>query len=124
MLRAGKKAMKEEDKSSSDPDFAAPGDPRAPRYKDEIKYKPEQPKTEMPKNPPMPPRRPPNLEEKAVSKAQQKFMAMVLAKKRGEMKNASPEVEKAAAGMSEKSARDYAKTKHKGLPEKKDSEND
>jgi hypothetical protein len=58
-----KKEMSEQDRSSSDPDFAAPGDPRAPKYKDEIKYKPEQPKTEMPKNPPMPPRRPPNLEE-------------------------------------------------------------
>ena len=63
MLRAGKKAMKEEDKSSSDPDFAAPRAAGAPKYKDEIEYKPEQPKTEMPKNPPMPPRRPPNLEE-------------------------------------------------------------
>lgn len=115
--------MKEEDKSSSDPDMAAPADPRAPKYKDEIKYK-EEPKASMPKNPPMPPKRPANLEEKAVSKAQQKFMAMVLAKKRGKMDNASPEVEKAAESMSTKSARDFAKTKHKGLPEKKDSEND
>lgn len=124
MLRAGKKApMKEEDKSSSDPDMAAPADPRAPKYKDEIKYKDDS-KSTMPKNPPMPPRRPANLEEKAVSKAQQKFMAMVLAKKRGKMDNASPEVEKAAESMSTKSARDFAKTKHKGLPEKKDSEND
>lgn len=124
MLRAGKKAsMKEEDKSSSDPDMAAPADPRAPKYKDEIKYK-EEPKASMPKNPPMPSKRPANLEEKAVSKAQQKFMAMVLAKKRGKMDNASPEVEKAAESMSTKSARDFAKTKHKGLPEKKDSEND
>lgn len=59
-----------------------------------------------------------NLEEKAVSKAQQKFMAMVYAKKKGEMKDASPEVEKAAKSMTKKEARDFAKTKHKGLPEK------
>ena len=62
LLRAKKGTMKEEDKSSSDPDFAAPRDPRAPKYKDEIEYK-EEPKATMPKNPPMPPRRPPNLEE-------------------------------------------------------------
>ena len=47
------KAIKEEDKSSSDPDMAAPKDPRSPKYKDEIESK-----TEMPKNPPMPPKRP------------------------------------------------------------------
>jgi len=62
ILRA-KKEMSEQDRSSSDPDFAAPRAAGAPKYKDEIEYKPEQPKTEMPKNPPMPPRRPPNLEE-------------------------------------------------------------
>jgi hypothetical protein len=62
LLRA-KKEMSEQDRSSSDPDFAAPRAAGAPKYKDEIEYKPEQPKTEMPKNPPMPPRRPPNLEE-------------------------------------------------------------
>ena len=33
------------------------------------------------------------IAEKAVSKAQQKFMGMVYAKKKGEMKDASPEVE-------------------------------
>jgi hypothetical protein len=62
LLRA-KKEMSEQDRSSSHPDFAAPRAAGAPKYKDEIEYKPEQPKTEMPKNPPMPPRRPPNLEE-------------------------------------------------------------
>jgi len=56
--------------------------------------------------------------EKAVSKAQQKFMGMVHAAKKGE-KAASPEVAKAAKGMSKKSAEDFASTKHKGLPEKK-----
>ena len=62
------------------------------------------------------------LDEKALSKQQQKFMGMVYAVKKGEMKAPSPEVAKAAAGMSEKSARDYAKTKHKGLPQRKNVE--
>jgi len=54
--------------------------------------------------------------EKAKSKAQQKFMGMVYAAKKGEPA-ASPEVAKAAKGMSKKSAKDYASTKHKGKPE-------
>ncbi len=58
------------------------------------------------------------VSEKAVSKAQQKFMGMVHAAKKGE-KPASKEVAKAAKGMSKKSAEDFASTKHKGLPEKK-----
>jgi len=58
--------------------------------------------------------------EKAVSKAQQKFMGMVYAAKKGEMP-ASPEVAKAAAGMSKKEAKKFATTSHKGLPEKKTS---
>ena len=60
----------------------------------------------------------PVLTEKAKSKAQQRFMGMVYAAKKGE-KAASPEVAKAAEGMSKKEAKKYAKTKHKGLPEKK-----
>jgi predicted RNA-binding Zn-ribbon protein involved in translation (DUF1610 family) len=52
----------------------------------------------------------------AKSKAQQKFMGMVYAAKKGE-EPASPEVAKAAEGMSKKSARKFAKTKHKDLPE-------
>ena len=58
------------------------------------------------------------LDEKALSKKQQKLMGMVYAAKKGE-KPASPEVAKAAAEMTKKAARDFAKTKHKGLPEKK-----
>jgi hypothetical protein len=58
--------------------------------------------------------------EKAVSKSQQKFMGMVYAAKKGEMP-ASPEVAKAAAGMSKKEAKKFATTSHKGLPEKKTS---
>jgi len=50
------------------------------------------------------------------SKAQQKFMGMVYAAKKGD-EPASPEVAKAAEGMSKKSAKKFAKTKRKGLPE-------
>ena len=53
----------------------------------------------------------------AKSKAQQRFMGMVHAAKKGE-KPASPEVAKAAKGMTKKSTRKFAATKHKGLPEK------
>lgn len=60
------------------------------------------------------------LEEKAVSVAQQKLMAMALAYKRGEMDDASDEVKKIADSMSEKDLEDFAKTKHKGLPDKVD----
>lgn len=57
------------------------------------------------------------IAEKAVSKAQQKFMGMVHAAHKGEPA-ASPEVAKAAKGMSKKDAEDFASTKHKGLPDK------
>ncbi len=57
------------------------------------------------------------IAEKAVSKAQQKFMGMVHATKKGEPA-ASPEVAKAAKGMTGKEAEKFASTKHKGLPEK------
>ncbi len=50
------------------------------------------------------------------SQAQQKFMAMVHADKKGELKHASPEVQKAANSMSDKSAKDFASTSRKGLP--------
>ena len=56
------------------------------------------------------------VNEKAVSKAQQKFMGMVYAAKKGE-KPASPEVAKVAKGMTKKAAHDYAATKHKGKPD-------
>jgi hypothetical protein len=44
---------------------------------------------------------------------------MVHATKKGEMKGGSKEVKKAAASMTGKEAKDFASTKHKGLPEKK-----
>ena len=60
------------------------------------------------------------LEEKAVSQAQQKMMGMALAYKRGEMDDASPEVKKMADSMTMKELEDFASTKHKGLPMKKE----
>jgi hypothetical protein len=58
----------------------------------------------------------------AVSKAQQKFMGMVHAAQRGDMENPSPEVKKAADSMSDKDAKDFASTSHKGLPDKKEEQ--
>ena len=52
----------------------------------------------------------------AVSKAQQRFMGMVHAAQKGE-EPASPEVAKAADSMKKKDAKDFASTKHKGLPD-------
>jgi hypothetical protein len=57
------------------------------------------------------------LDEKAVSKAQQRFMGMVHAAQKGE-KAASPKIAKVAKSMGKKDAKDFAKTKHKGLPNK------
>ena len=57
--------------------------------------------------------------EKAVSKQQQKFMGMAHAMQKGErVKGASAELKAAAKGMSKKDAKDFASTKHKGLPKK------
>jgi hypothetical protein len=58
------------------------------------------------------------LNEKAVSKKQQRFFGMVRAAQKGEGA-ASPEVAQVAADISKKDAKDFASTKHKGLPEKK-----
>ena len=52
----------------------------------------------------------------AQSKAQQRFMGMVHAVQKGDMEAPSKEVEKAADSMSKKDAKDFASTKHKGLP--------
>jgi hypothetical protein len=53
----------------------------------------------------------------AQSKAQQRFMGMVHAAQKGDMENPSPEVSKAADSMSDKDAKDFASTSHKGLPD-------
>lgn len=54
----------------------------------------------------------------AKSEAQQRFMGMALAAKRGKG-HFSKKVMEAAESMSEKQLKDFAKTKHDGLPEKK-----
>lgn len=54
----------------------------------------------------------------AKSKKQRRFMAMVEQTKKGKLKGASPNVKKAAKSMTIKQARDFAKTKEKGLPTK------
>ena len=59
----------------------------------------------------------------AKSKAQQRFFGMVRAAQKGEGAS-SPEVEKVAGEISDKDAKKFAKTKHKGLPEKKLAEGD
>jgi len=57
------------------------------------------------------------IAEKAVSKSQQKFMGMVHAAQKGG-KPASKEIAKVAKDMGKKDAKDFASTKHKGLPDK------
>jgi hypothetical protein len=52
----------------------------------------------------------------AVSKAQQRFMGMVHAADKGETP-ASPEVAKVSADMKDADAKDFASTKHDGLPD-------
>ena len=61
----------------------------------------------------------------SVSKAQQKFMGIVHAYKKGEIpaSKVSKAVKDAAKSMKKKSAKDFASTKHKGLPSKVRSEN-
>jgi hypothetical protein len=63
------------------------------------------------------------IAEKAVSKKQQRFMGMVHSAQKGE-KPASRAVGKVANTMKPKDTADFAKTKHKGLPEKKKKEVD
>ena len=63
------------------------------------------------------------IQEKAVSKQQQKFFGLVRAIQKGEASGA-PEAEKAAQDMSKKDVKDFASTKHKGLPKKVQSESD
>ena len=60
------------------------------------------------------------LNEKSVSKSQQRFFGMVRkAQKEGEKKTTSPEVARVASSIKMKDAKKFASTKHKGLPEKK-----
>lgn len=58
------------------------------------------------------------VEEKAVSKAQQKFFGMAHAMQKGaKIKGASKELKDVAKSMSKGDVKDFAKTKHKGLPQ-------
>jgi hypothetical protein len=59
-----------------------------------------------------------NINEKAVSKSQQRFMGMVHAAQQGKLKKPSKAVKKAAKSMSPQSAKDFASTSTKGLPNK------
>jgi hypothetical protein len=62
------------------------------------------------------------LQEKAESQQKQKLFGLALSVKRGQTprSEASAEVLKIVDSMSEKKIRDYAKTKHEGLPQKVD----
>ena len=61
------------------------------------------------------------ISEKAVSKKQQQFFGIVRAMQKGDMKK-SGEAGEVAKDISKADAKDFAKTKHKGLPTKKTSE--
>ena len=59
------------------------------------------------------------IEEKAVSQKQQKFMGMAHAMQKGEkIKGASPELKKVAKTMKKGDVKDFASTKREGLPVK------
>jgi hypothetical protein len=59
------------------------------------------------------------LDEAAKSKSQQRIMGMALAMRRGESDRGNREVARIATDMPRKELEKFAKTKHKGLPEKK-----
>ena len=56
----------------------------------------------------------------ASSKAQQKFMGAVYALKKGDIKpsDVTPAIRQVAKDMKQSDAKDFASTKHKGLPKK------
>ena len=60
------------------------------------------------------------VNEEAVSKKQQKFFGIVRAIQKGEIKATTPETAKAAATMKKSDVKDFASTKHRGLPDKKE----
>lgn len=59
----------------------------------------------------------------ARSKSQQRLFGMVHAYQKGKLKNAPEEVRNIARSISDEDAEHFAKTKHKGLPEKKAYQN-
>lgn len=60
----------------------------------------------------------------AQSKSQQRLFGMAYAAKKGELKssNLGPEVQKLVDSLSKSKLKEFAKTKHEGLPNKKDSD--
>jgi len=60
--------------------------------------------------------------EKANSKSQQRLMGMVRAAQKGELDDSSDKVKELAKKMGKDDVKDFAKTKHDGLPEKKEDE--
>ena len=58
----------------------------------------------------------------ATSKKQQRFFGMVHAAQKGDMKSPSKAVSDVAQSIDSSDARDFASTKHKGLPMKKKTE--
>ena len=67
-----------------------------------------------------------NLQEKSVSKQQQKIMGLALSVKRGDTPKSkvSKKVQDMAKEMSKKDLKDFASTKHKGLPKTVDEKNE
>ncbi len=63
------------------------------------------------------------IEEKSVSKQQQKLMGLALSVKRGDTAKTkvSKKVKDMSKSMSKKDLEDFASTKHKGLPKKKET---
>ena len=60
------------------------------------------------------------INEKALSKKQQRFFGIVRATQKGTFKGeTTPQVQRAASSMKMKDVKKFASTKHKGLPEKK-----
>lgn len=55
----------------------------------------------------------------AKSKSQQRFFGMIHAYKNGKLDDVPDSVREAAEHISDEDARDFAKTKHRGLPEKR-----
>lgn len=58
----------------------------------------------------------------AVSQSQQRLMGMVHAYQKGKLKHAPKKIREVAKHISEEDAEHFAKTKHDGLPSKKEKE--
>ena len=62
------------------------------------------------------------IQEKAKSKSQQQLFGMVNAVQKGEMDAPSEKIASMAKSIDPKDVDDFAKTKHKGLPDKVEKE--